>query len=401
MVRISQRGHTIQASPIRRLVPLADEAKKRGLHVYHLNIGQPDIPTPDPVLAAIHNFNEKIISYGHSQGLLDLRKEIAGYFQRYGYGIRTEDVLITIAGSEAIHFAFSVVADSGDEILIPEPYYTNYNGYAAFADVKIVPITTRAEEGFHLRPIEEIEKLITPRTRAILLCSPNNPTGTVYTAEEMDQVAWLVKKHNLFLIGDEVYKEFAYDGLKHKSILELPGLEDRTIVVDSISKRFSSCGARIGCLVTRNRDAMEALIRFAQARLCPPAVEQVGALAAYRMDPSYFLPIREEYQKRRNVMFDALNRMEGVLLKKPKGAFYMIARLNVKDADDFAQWLLTDFSLDGSTVMVAPGDGFYGTPGLGLNEVRLAYVLNCTDIGNAMGVFEAALKAYCESNRCS
>jgi len=401
MAKISKRGHCIQASPIRRLVPLADEAKKRGLHVYHLNIGQPDIPTPEPVLAAIHGFNEKIISYGHSQGLLELRKEIAGYFQRYGYAIRTEDVLITIAGSEAIHFAFSVVADSGGEILIPEPYYTNYNGYAAFADVKIVPITTKAEEGFHLPPVDQIEKLITPRTRALLLCSPNNPTGTIYTEEELDGIARLVKKRDLFLIGDEVYKEFAYDGHKPKSVLALPGLEDRTIVVDSVSKRFSSCGARVGCLVTRNHDAMEALIKFAQARLCPPAVEQAGALAAYRMDPSYFNPIREEYQKRRDAMFDALNGMEGVLLKKPRGAFYMIAKLRVKDADDFAQWLLTDFSLDGGTVMIAPGDGFYGTPGRGLDEVRLAYVLNCGDIEKAMRIFQAALKTYCSNNPCS
>lgn len=394
MVRISERGYTIQASPIRRLVPLADEAKCRGLKVYHLNIGQPDIPTPEPVLHAIQGFNDKIISYGHSQGMLGLRQEIAHYFQRYGMDVSTEDVLVTIAGSEAIHFAFCVVADAGEEILIPEPYYTNYNGYASFADVKIIPITTKAEEGFRLRPIEEIEKKITPKTRAILICSPNNPTGTVYTPEELDQVAWLAKKHGFFIIGDEVYKEFAYDGLTHKSILELKGMDDQTIVVDSISKRFSSCGARIGCAVTRNKDVMEALIKFAQARLCPPTVEQVGAIAAYKMDPYYFNPIREEYQRRRDVMFETCEKIDKVVLKKPKGAFYMMIKLPITDADHFAQWLLTDYSLRGETVMVAPGDGFYGTPGLGTDEVRLAYVLNCQDLQKAIKIFEEGLKTY-------
>ena len=400
-MHISRRAHHIQASPIRKLKPYADKAKERGTHVYHLNIGDPDVPTPRPVLDALHAYNEPVIGYGPSQGFLDLRQSMTRYFGTYGIQLAADDINITTGGSEAIQFAFSAVGDPGDDILIPEPYYTNYNGYAAFADVRIVPITTKAEEGFHLPPIEQFEKLITPRTRALLLCSPNNPTGTIYTEEELEKAAWLVKKHDLFLIGDEVYKEFAYDGQKPISVLELPGLENRTIVVDSVSKRFSSCGARIGCLVTRNHDAMEALIKFAQARLCPPAVEQIGALAAYRMDPSYFNPIREEYQKRRDVMFDALNRIEGVLLKKPRGAFYMIAKLKVKNADDFAQWLLTDFSLDGGSVMIAPGDGFYGTPGRGLDEVRLAYVLNCGDIEKAMRIFQAALKTYCSNNPCS
>jgi len=394
MAKVSQRGATIQASPIRKLVPFADCAKKRGVKVYHLNIGQPDIPTPAPVLEAIRGFNEKIISYGHSQGLLELRQVVAGYFQRYGYGINTEDVLISIAGSEAIHFAFSVVADTGDEILIPEPYYTNYNGYASFADVKIVPLITKAEEGFHLPPVEEIEKKITKRTRAILLCSPNNPTGTILTREELEGVARLAVKHDLFVIGDEVYKEFAYDGYKHTSLLELPGLEDRVIVVDSISKRFSSCGARIGCIVTRNIEVMEALIKFAQARLCPPMVEQLAALAAYKMDPSYFNPIREEYQRRRDTMFDALSRIDGVVLKKPRGAFYMIVKIPITDSDHFAQWLLDSFDHNGETVMVAPANGFYGTATLGHDEVRLAYVLCEEDIRRAMVCFEEGLKRY-------
>ena len=394
MPKVSQRGVTIQASPIRKLVPFADCAKSRGLKVYHLNIGQPDIPTPAPVLDAIRHFDGKIISYGHSQGLLELRQAVAGYFQRYGYGIDTENVLISIAGSEAIHFAFSVVADTGGEILIPEPYYTNYNGYASFADVKIVPLVTKAEEGFHLPPVEEIEKRITSRTRAILLCSPNNPTGTILTREELEGMVALAVKHDLFLIGDEVYKEFAYDGYKHTSLLELKGLENRVIVVDSVSKLFSSCGARIGCVVTRNEEVMEALVKFAQARLCPPMVEQLAALAAYKMDPSYFDPIRAEYQKRRDTMFDALSRIDGVVLKKPRGAFYMIAKIPVTDSDHFAQWLLDSFDHGGETVMVAPANGFYGTPALGHDEVRLAYVLCEEDIHKAMVCFEEGLRRY-------
>jgi aspartate aminotransferase len=394
MARVSQRGATIQASPIRKLVPHADEAKKRGKKVYHLNIGQPDIPTPQPVLDAIRHFDGKIISYGHSQGLLELRQAVAGYFQRFGCAVGTEDVLISIAGSEAIHFAFSVVADTGDEILIPEPYYTNYNGYASFADVTIVPLVTKAEEGFHLPPAAEIERKITPRTRAILLCSPNNPTGTILTREELEGVAALALKHDLFLIGDEVYKEFAYDGYKHTSLLELQGLEDRVIVVDSVSKRFSACGARIGCVVTRNGEAMEALVKFAQARLCPPMVEQLAALAAYRMDPAYFDPIRAEYQRRRDAMFEALSRIDGVVLKKPRGAFYMIVKLPIADSDHFAQWLLDAFDHNGETVMVAPGSGFYGTPTLGHDEVRLAYVLCEEDIKKAMVCFEEGLREY-------
>ncbi|HPR62607.1 MAG TPA: pyridoxal phosphate-dependent aminotransferase [Thermoanaerobaculia bacterium] len=394
MVSISERAQTIQASPIRRLVPLADAAKKQGKTVYHLNIGQPDIPTPEPMVRAIQTFDHKVISYGHSEGLLDLRIEIAKYFQRYGIPIKTEEVLVTIAGSEAIHFAFCAVADVGDEIIIPEPFYTNYNGFATFAQVKIVPVTTKAEEGFHLPPMSEIEAKITSRTRAILLCSPNNPTGTIYTPEELAGVAELVRRHNLFLIGDEVYKEFAYDGQTHMSILELPGLEDRTIVADSISKRFSACGARIGCLVCRNPKVIESITRFAQARLCPQTVEQVAAVAAYRMDPAYFDPIREEYQRRRDAMYEACQSIEGLVLKKPRGAFYMLAKLPIPDADDFARWLLTDYDLNHETVMVAPGNGFYATPGLGEDEIRLAYVLNVESIRRAMKVLEEGLKQY-------
>lgn len=393
-MKISERGRNIQASPIRRLVPLADSAKKRGIKVYHLNIGQPDIPTPEPVFEAIKNFNEKVLSYGPSQGLPELREEIAKYFREYGIDLSMENVLITLGGSEAIHFAFSVMADPGDEIIIPEPYYTNYNGYASFAGIKIVPVTSKAEDGYRLPSVEEIESKVTPKTRGILICSPNNPTGTVYNDEELGRIVYIAKKYNLFIIGDEVYKEFIYDGLKHRSILELKGVEERTIVVDSISKRFSSCGARIGAIITRNKEIMDSLIRFAQARLCPPTIEQVGAIAAYRMGMSYFKPINEEYEKRRDAMFSALEKMEGVTIKKPQGAFYIFAKLPVEDADEFAQWLLKDFSVDGETVMVAPGNGFYGTEGLGKNEVRLAYVLNVESINRAMAIFERGLKEF-------
>ncbi|MEJ5165601.1 MAG: pyridoxal phosphate-dependent aminotransferase [Thermoanaerobaculia bacterium] len=394
MLDVSKRGKEIQASPIRKLVPLAEEAKRKGIKVYHLNIGQPDIPTPLPILKAIQGFNEKVLEYGHSQGLWNLRVAISNYFNNLKLNITPENVLITIAGSEAIHFAFSVVADTGDEIIIPEPYYTNYNGYASFADVKIVPLTTRAEDGFHLPPAEEIEKKITKKTRAILLCSPNNPTGAVFTREEMEEVASLCKKHNLFLISDEVYREFAYDGEVVTSALSLKGMEENAIVVDSISKRFSSCGARIGCIVTKNKNVMESLIKFAQARLCPPTVEQLGAIAAYNMDPSYFEPIREEYKNRRDVMYEGVLEIEGAFVKLPKGAFYMIVKLPIKDSDHFASWLLSSFQLDGETVMVAPGAGFYCTEGLGKDEIRLAYVLNVEDIKRAMLILKEGLNNY-------
>ncbi len=393
-MKISERGRNIQASPIRRLVPLADQAKKKGIKVYHLNIGQPDIPTPGPVFEAIKNFNEKVLSYGPSQGLPELREEIAKYFREYGIDLTMENVLITLGGSEAIHFAFSVIADPGDEIIIPEPYYTNYNGYASFAGIRIVPVTSKAEGGYRLPSVEEIENKITSKTKGILICSPNNPTGTVYSDEELGRIVYLAKKHDLFIIGDEVYKEFIYDGLKHRSILELKGVEERTIVVDSISKRFSSCGARIGAIITRNKEIMDSLVRFAQARLCPPTIEQIGAIAAYRMGMSYFKPINEEYQMRRDAMFSALEKMEGVIIKKPQGAFYIFTKLPVKDADEFAQWLLKDFSVDGETIMVAPGNGFYGTEGLGTNEIRLAYVLNVESINRAMSIFEKGLKEF-------
>ncbi|MGB9836190.1 MAG: pyridoxal phosphate-dependent aminotransferase [Candidatus Saccharicenans sp.] len=391
---ISRRAQDIQASPIRKLKPFADEAKKRGIHIFHLNIGDPDIPTPRPIIEAFHRYDGPILGYGPSQGFEELRQAIADYFAGYGIKLTADNVLITIGGSEAIHFSFSVVADPGDEIIIPEPFYTNYNGYATFADVKIVPLPLKVEDGFRLPPAEQIEALITPRTRAILLCSPNNPTGTVYTEEELRRVVQIVKKHRLFLIGDEVYKEFVYDGLQHKSILEFEEIADQVIVVDSISKRFSSCGARIGAIITRNQDVYQAVLKFAQARLCPPSVEQYAALAAYRMGMDYFEPIRQEYQRRRDVLFEGLTSIPGVVLKKPQGAFYMICRLPVKGAEHFVQWMLTDFSVDHKTVMVAPGPGFYATPGRGLDEVRIAYVLKEEDLKQSVEILKQGLARY-------
>lgn len=391
---ISKRGREIQPSPIRKLKPYADQAQEQGIHVYFLNIGQPDILTPQPIMDAFHSYDEKVLSYGPAQGFLELRQAIADYFGSYGIPIDSENVVITIGGSEAIHFSFSAVADAGDEIIIPEPFYTNYNGYAAFANVKIVPLTLRVEDGFRLPPADEIEAQITPKTRAILLCSPSNPTGTVFTPEELERVISLVEKHDLFLIGDEVYKEFVYDGGTHKSILEYDEVKDRAIVVDSISKRFSSCGARVGAVVTRNEDVYQAVLKFAQARLCPPSVEQKAALAAYRMGLDYFKPVRQEYERRRDVLFDGLKDIEGIVIHKPQGAFYIIVRLPIKDCEHFVQWMLTDFHHNKETVMVAPAQGFYCTPGKGKDEVRMAYVLKEEDLKRALVVFKEGLKKY-------
>jgi len=393
-MNISRRGRDIQSSPIRKLNPYADKAKEQGIHVYHLNIGQPDIPTPQPILDAFHSFDEKVLSYGPAQGFLELRQAIADYFNSYRISLDAENVIITIGGSEAIHFSFSVVADPGDEIIISEPFYTNYNGYASFANVRIVPLTLHVEDGFRLPPEEEIEARITAKTKAILLCSPNNPTGTVYTPEELERVISVAKKNDLFLIGDEVYKEFVYDGGTHKSILEYEEVKDRVIVVDSISKRFSSCGARVGAVLTRNEELHQSLLKFAQARLCPPSVEQKAALAAYRMGLEYFKPVKEEYERRRDVLYEGLGNIPGIVIHKPQGAFYLIVRLPVKDAEHFVQWMLTDFHLDKETVMVAPAQGFYCSPDRGKDEVRIAYVLKEQDLRRSIDIIKAGLDKY-------
>jgi aspartate aminotransferase len=393
-MEISKRGQTVQASPIRKFKPYADAAIKAGVKIYFLNIGDPDIPTPKPILDAVRSFNDPILSYGPAQGFLELREAIVGYFGGYGIALTADHVIITCGGSEAILFAFATVADPGDEIIIPEPFYTNYNGYASLADLKIVPLTLKVEDGYRLPPAAEFEAKITPRTRAIVLCSPNNPTGSVYTPEELERVVKICLKHDLFLIGDEVYKEFIYDGLKHKSILEFPEAKDRTIVVDSISKRFSCCGARIGAVICRNPKVYESLLRFAQARLCPPSIEQKAAIAAYKMGMGYFEPVRQEYERRRNVLYEGLAAIPGVVVRKPQGAFYMSVRLPIRDSEKFVLFMLNDFRLNNETVMVAPESGFYSTPGKGLDEIRMAYVIKEEDIRKGLAILKAGLEKY-------
>ena len=391
---VSYRGQTIQASPIRKFKPFADDAIKRGLKVHFLNIGDPDVPTPRPVIEAFHAFNDEVLGYGPAQGFLELRQEMAGYFGSYGIGLTENQVVVTNGGSEAILFAFAAVGDPGDEIIIPEPFYTNYNGYASLASLRIVPLTLDVADGYRLPPRPAIEAKITPRTKAILLCSPHNPTGTVYSEEELARVVGIAKDHDLFLIGDEVYKEFIYDGRTHKSILEFPDVDDRAIVIDSVSKRFSCCGARVGAAISRNCDVNQAILRFAQARLCPPTVEQRAALAAYRMGIGYFAAVREEYENRRNVLYEGLRSIPGVVAYKPEGAFYITVKLPIKDGEHFVVWMLGEFNLDGETVMVAPGSGFYSTPGKGLNEVRIAYVLDVSKIRRAIEILRAGLERY-------
>ena len=391
---ISKRAKDIQESPIRKLAGVAVETKKRGTHVYHLNIGQPDIHTPEVYYKNINEFSNKVLAYGPSDGLPEMKDAMVDYFAKYNIQLETEDIVVTCGGSEAVSFAFNVVADPGDEIIIPEPFYTNYNGYAALSNLKIVPVETKAEEGFHLPPMAEIEKKINSRTRALMICSPNNPTGTVFTKEEITGLGDLAKKHNLFLIADEVYKEFTYDGEKHFSILELEGMEERTIVMDSISKRYSACGARIGAVISRNKAVMGSVLKFAQARLCPPTLEQIGAEGAYRMPLEYFNTIISEYQDRRDVLVDILTSNKDIVLQKPKGAFYIMAKLPIDDSDEFARWMLGEFEIDGETVMVAPGAGFYSTPGKGKQEVRIAYVLETSKLKKAGKIILEAIRAY-------
>ncbi len=393
-MEISKRGRTVQASPIRKFKPYADAALKAGVKVYFLNIGDPDIPTPKPILDAVRSFNDPILSYGPAQGFLELREAIAAYFGGYGISLTADNVIITNGGSEAILLAFATVADSGDEIIIPEPFYTNYNGYASLADLKVVPLTLQVEDGYRLPPAAEFEAKITPRTRAIVLCSPNNPTGSVYSHDELRRVVEIAVKHDLFLIGDEVYKEFIYDGLKHMSLMEFPEVRDRTIVVDSISKRFSCCGARIGAAITRNEAVYGAMLRFAQARLCPPSIEQKAAIAAYKMGMGYFESVRREYERRRDVLYEGLAAIPGIVVRKPQGAFYMSVRLPIKDAEKFVLFMLNDFRLDNATVMVAPEAGFYATPGKGRDEVRIAYVLKEEDIRRSLVILKAGLEEY-------
>lgn len=393
-MKLSTRAKEIQESPIRKLAGIANETKKKGTHVYHLNIGQPDIHTPAAFYKNINEFSGKVLSYGPSDGLPELKEAMIDYFSRYDIHLEPGNILVTCGGSEAISFAFAVIGDAGDEIIVPEPFYTNYNGYATLANLKIVPVETKAEEGFHLPDLSMIEAKITAKTRGILINSPNNPTGTVFTAEEITGLAQLAKKHDLFLLADEVYKEFTYDGQKHFSILELKGMEDRTIVMDSISKRYSVCGARIGAVISRNKEVMQSILKFGQARLCPPTLEQIGAIGAYRLPQDYFKDILLEYQKRRDLLFQVLTSNPDIVLRKPKGAFYIMAKLPIDDSDEFARWMLGEFDVNKETVMVAPGGGFYSTPGKGKQEARIAYVLESQKLKTAAEIILKAVDAY-------
>jgi len=391
---ISRRGVMMPASPIRKLAPLADEAKKAGIKVYHLNIGQPDIPTPTEFFEAVHRFTEPVLAYGPSGGIVQLRLAIVDYLASCGIDIDLDEVWITTGGSEAVLFAFWATTDPGDEVIVFEPFYTNYNGFAAAAGVKLVPIKLSVEQGFRLPARKEIERHISKKTRAIIICTPNNPTGTVLTKEEMFVLGKIVRKHNLYLISDEVYREFIYDDREHTSALTLPDIEDRVIVTDSASKRFSACGARIGFVVSRNRELMGAMLKFAQARLCPPTVEQYGAVACFRNMHRFMKPMIAEYDRRRKALIEELSAIPGVVAPTPEGAFYTVVRLPVDDTERFAAWLLTDFSKDKKTVMVAPAAGFYASPDAGRNEIRIAYVLKEAALRDAIGLLAQALKDY-------
>jgi aspartate aminotransferase len=391
---LSRRGREIPASPIRKLVPFADEAKSRGTKVYHLNIGQPDIETPTEMWEKIKNYDEKVLAYGPSNGILEFRRGLAEYYARYGVNVSPAEIIVTTGGSEALLFAMLATCDAGDEVLVPEPFYANYNGFAVYGDIKVVPVTAQAEDGFRLPSKSRFVAKITPRTKAILLSNPGNPTGVVYTEDELETLAALAHEHDLYIIADEVYREFVYDGERYTSIMSLPGLDRHAIIADSISKRFSACGARIGNVVSKNKQLMDSIMKFAQARLCPPTLEQIGAVGALSVPESYFRAVLTEYQERRDIVYNAIRQIEGAVCKPPKGAFYVIAKLPIDDGDAFAEWMLSSFSLDGATTMVAPGAGFYATEGLGRDEVRLAYVLNVSDLKHAMQILAAGVKEY-------
>ncbi|UCG27010.1 MAG: pyridoxal phosphate-dependent aminotransferase [Bacteroidales bacterium] len=394
MPQISTKGKLMPASPIRKLVPFAEEAKRKGRKVYHLNIGQPDIPTPEVAMEAIRNITLKVIEYSHSAGNESYRRKLAGYYRKVGINIDYTQLMITTGGSEAILFALMTCFNPGEEIIISEPFYANYNGFATAAGVKVKPITATIDNGFALPPIDEFEKRIGPATKGIIICSPNNPTGYLYSKEELMQLRDIIKKHDLYLFSDEVYREFCYDGLKHYSVMFLEGVDEHVVMLDSVSKRYSSCGVRIGALVTRNRTILETVLKFAQARLSPPSLGQIAGEAAVDTPPEYFKKVYIEYIERRNYMVHTLNKMKGVICPMPKGAFYTITHLPVDDTDKFCQWLLSDFECNNATVMMAPGSGFYATPGLGKQEVRIAYVLKIEDLKISLKCLEEGLKAY-------
>jgi aspartate aminotransferase len=394
MPSISVKGEKMPESPIRKLVPYAEKAYKANKTVYHLNIGQPDIKSPQIAMDAVSQHNLEILAYTRSEGSEAYREKIAGYYNRNSIMVEANEIIVTTGGSEALLFAMGAVADVDDEIIIPEPFYANYNGFAIASGVKIVPVISKIENNFALPPISEFEKLITPKTKAILICNPGNPTGYLYSLEEIQTLAKIVKKHDLFLVADEVYREFVYDDLTHHSILQIDGLEEHAIVIDSVSKRYSMCGARIGCLVSKNKAVITTGLKFAQARLSPPTFAQIASEAALQTPQSYFDEVIVEYKERRDTLIEKLEEIPGVKVGHPKGAFYCIAQLPVKNSDAFAQWLLEEFDVDGETIMVAPAAGFYSTPNMGTNQIRIAYVLNKDSLINAVNILKKALEVY-------
>ena len=393
-MKLSERAQNIQASPIRKLMPFANEAKVNGKKIYHLNIGQPDIATPDEMLDVYRNYEDKVLAYGPSQGLELYRENLVKYYSRHNIKLDKDDIIVTTAGSEAIVFALLSACNPGDEVIVPEPFYTNYNGFASMTGIVIVPLTTFAEEGFALPTDEKIKSKLSAKTKAIMLCNPGNPTGAVFPKSDIQRIANIAKENNLYVISDEVYREFVYDGSVHTSILDIEEMEDKAIMVDSISKRYSACGARIGCIISRNKELMTSVLKFAQARLCPPTIDQLAANAAIDIEAEYFTEIIHEYDERRKTVYEELQKIDDIVCVLPKGAFYIIAKLPIDDAEDFAKWMLSDFSMNNETVMFAPAEGFYATPGLGKNELRIAYILNIPDLKKAMEIFQKGLQEY-------
>lgn len=394
MPQISQKGIAMPSSPVRKLVPFAEAAKKRGTHIFQLNIGQPDIKTPVQAIRAVKETNMEVLAYSHSAGNESYRVKLAAHYNKIDMNVTVDDIIVSTGGSEALLFTMGSICDAGDEVIIPEPFYANYNGFATASGVTVKPIPTSIDSNFSLPAISEFEKLINPKTKAILICNPGNPTGYLYTQEEMNQLAALVKKHDLFLVADEVYREFAYDGRVHLSVMNQPGLEDHAIMIDSVSKRYSMCGARIGCMVSKNKEVMAAAMKFAQARLSPPTFAQIAAEAALDTTQEYFNEVISEYIERRDILINGLKKIEGVKVANPGGAFYCVAELPVDDTDVFAQWMLENFELDGATIMVAPAAGFYSTPGMGKNQIRIAYVLEKESLIKSVRILDEALKAY-------
>lgn len=394
MPSISSKGNAMPQSPIRKLVPFAEAAKKNGTKVYHLNIGQPDIKTPQVALDAVKNNTIEVLSYARSEGSEEYRTKLANYYAKNDIHVTANNIIATTGGSEALLFSIGSITDPGDEIIIPEPFYANYNGFSTASGVNVVPVISKIEDNFALPAIEDFEKLITSKTKAILICNPGNPTGYLYSKEEIEKLKQIVLKHDLFLIADEVYREFTYDGEKHNSVMALEGLEQNAIMIDSVSKRYSMCGARIGCIVSKNEEFIGTAIKFAQARLSPPTYALIASEAALDTPQSYFDEVIEEYEDRRNTLISELQKIEGVKVANPKGAFYCVAELPVKDSDDFAQWILEKFSDNNETVMVAPASGFYSTEGEGKNQVRIAYVLNKADLKRSVEILKIALEKY-------